>query len=138
MKTKELYDQYLITSMVAGFEPIEVASASGCATAKAIASTARIWRSSSQLKRIRWNGAFARRSASDRVQRSAGDGVIDGEGPAGLAVQFEQPRLHQTGGQLIRRRRVLRRTARRAGSLAAGSGLGKPGRWGWGSATMGG
>jgi 4-aminobutyrate aminotransferase len=31
MKTKELYDQYLITSMVAGFEPVEVASASGCA-----------------------------------------------------------------------------------------------------------
>ena len=30
MKTKELYDQYLITSMVAGFEPVEVASASGC------------------------------------------------------------------------------------------------------------
>jgi 4-aminobutyrate aminotransferase / (S)-3-amino-2-methylpropionate transaminase / 5-aminovalerate transaminase len=30
MKTKELYDQYLITSMVAGFEPIEVASAAGC------------------------------------------------------------------------------------------------------------
>jgi len=29
MKTKELYDQYLITGMVAGFEPIEVASASG-------------------------------------------------------------------------------------------------------------
>jgi 4-aminobutyrate aminotransferase/(S)-3-amino-2-methylpropionate transaminase len=30
MKTKELYDQYLITSMVAGFEPVEVASAAGC------------------------------------------------------------------------------------------------------------
>ncbi len=30
MKTKELYDNYLITSMVAGFEPVEVASASGC------------------------------------------------------------------------------------------------------------
>ncbi len=30
MKTKELYDQYLMTSMVAGFEPVEVASASGC------------------------------------------------------------------------------------------------------------
>jgi len=31
VKTKELYDQYLITSMVAGFEPVEVQSASGCA-----------------------------------------------------------------------------------------------------------
>jgi len=31
VKTKEFYDQYLITSMVAGFEPVEVASASGCA-----------------------------------------------------------------------------------------------------------
>jgi 4-aminobutyrate aminotransferase len=31
MKTKDLYDKYLITSMVAGFEPVEVASASGCA-----------------------------------------------------------------------------------------------------------
>ncbi|MFH1024652.1 MAG: aspartate aminotransferase family protein [Planctomycetota bacterium] len=30
MKTKELYDQYLITSMVAGFEPIEVVKAAGC------------------------------------------------------------------------------------------------------------
>ncbi len=30
MKTKELYDQYVITSMVAGFEPVEVASAAGC------------------------------------------------------------------------------------------------------------
>ncbi|MHC4917372.1 MAG: aspartate aminotransferase family protein, partial [Planctomycetota bacterium] len=30
MKTKELYDKYLITSMVGGFEPVEVASASGC------------------------------------------------------------------------------------------------------------
>jgi len=29
MKTKELYDEYLITSMVAGFEPIEVERASG-------------------------------------------------------------------------------------------------------------
>src|SRR3990172_1975569 len=29
MKTKELYEQYLITSMVAGFEPVEVASAKG-------------------------------------------------------------------------------------------------------------
>ena len=28
MKTKELYDEYLITSMVAGFEPIEIESAS--------------------------------------------------------------------------------------------------------------
>ena len=28
-KTKELYDEYLITSMVAGFEPVEVESASG-------------------------------------------------------------------------------------------------------------
>lgn len=30
MKTKELYDKFLITSMVAGFEPVEVESASGC------------------------------------------------------------------------------------------------------------
>ncbi len=30
MKTKELYDNYLITGMVAGFEPVEVESASGC------------------------------------------------------------------------------------------------------------
>ncbi len=30
MKTKDLYDKYLITGMVAGFEPVEVASASGC------------------------------------------------------------------------------------------------------------
>ncbi len=30
MKTKELYDKYLITGMVAGFEPVEVGSASGC------------------------------------------------------------------------------------------------------------
>ncbi len=30
MKTKELYDKYLITGMVAGFEPVEVAGASGC------------------------------------------------------------------------------------------------------------
>ncbi len=30
MKAKELYDQYMITSMVGGFEPIEVESASGC------------------------------------------------------------------------------------------------------------
>ncbi len=30
MQTKALYDEYLITSMVAGFEPVEVASASGC------------------------------------------------------------------------------------------------------------
>jgi 4-aminobutyrate aminotransferase/(S)-3-amino-2-methylpropionate transaminase len=30
MRTRDLYDEYLITSMVAGFEPIEVASASGC------------------------------------------------------------------------------------------------------------
>jgi 4-aminobutyrate aminotransferase / (S)-3-amino-2-methylpropionate transaminase / 5-aminovalerate transaminase len=30
MQTKALYDEYLVTSMVAGFEPIEVASASGC------------------------------------------------------------------------------------------------------------
>jgi 4-aminobutyrate aminotransferase len=29
MKTKELYDEFLITSMVAGFEPIEIASSSG-------------------------------------------------------------------------------------------------------------
>lgn len=29
MKTKELYDEFLITSMVAGFEPIELASARG-------------------------------------------------------------------------------------------------------------
>jgi 4-aminobutyrate aminotransferase/(S)-3-amino-2-methylpropionate transaminase len=29
MTTKELYDQYMITTMVAGFEPIEVASAKG-------------------------------------------------------------------------------------------------------------
>ncbi|MCH7535330.1 MAG: aminotransferase class III-fold pyridoxal phosphate-dependent enzyme, partial [Bacteroidetes bacterium] len=27
MKTKELYDEYLITGMVAGFEPIEIAKA---------------------------------------------------------------------------------------------------------------
>jgi 4-aminobutyrate aminotransferase / (S)-3-amino-2-methylpropionate transaminase / 5-aminovalerate transaminase len=30
MRTKALYDEYLITSMVAGFEPVEVTSASGC------------------------------------------------------------------------------------------------------------
>ncbi len=30
MQAKKLYDDYMITSMVAGFEPIEVASASGC------------------------------------------------------------------------------------------------------------
>ncbi len=30
MKTKELYDEYMITGMVAGFEPIEVERASGC------------------------------------------------------------------------------------------------------------
>lgn len=30
MKSKELYDEYLMTSMVAGFEPIEVETASGC------------------------------------------------------------------------------------------------------------
>jgi 4-aminobutyrate aminotransferase / (S)-3-amino-2-methylpropionate transaminase / 5-aminovalerate transaminase len=30
MQTKALYDEYLVTSMVAGFEPIEVVSASGC------------------------------------------------------------------------------------------------------------
>ncbi len=30
METKKLYDEYLITSMVAGFEPIEVERASGC------------------------------------------------------------------------------------------------------------
>ena len=30
MSTKELYDNYLITSMVAGFEPVEVERASGC------------------------------------------------------------------------------------------------------------
>ena len=35
MRTKELYDEYLITSMVAGFEPVEVASASAC-TMKAV------------------------------------------------------------------------------------------------------
>ena len=31
MKTKQLYDEYMITSMVAGFEPIEVERAAGCA-----------------------------------------------------------------------------------------------------------
>jgi 4-aminobutyrate aminotransferase-like enzyme len=30
MKTKELYDSYMITSMVAGFEPVVVARAKGC------------------------------------------------------------------------------------------------------------
>lgn len=30
MKTKELYDEYMITSMVAGFQPVEVAEAHGC------------------------------------------------------------------------------------------------------------
>ena len=30
MKVRELYDRYMITTMVAGFEPIEVESASGC------------------------------------------------------------------------------------------------------------
>ena len=30
METKQLYDEYLITSMVAGFEPIQVERASGC------------------------------------------------------------------------------------------------------------
>ncbi|MEI8242086.1 MAG: aspartate aminotransferase family protein [bacterium] len=30
METKKLYDEYLITSMVSGFEPIEVERASGC------------------------------------------------------------------------------------------------------------
>jgi len=30
MKTRQLYDDYLITGMVAGFEPVEVESASGC------------------------------------------------------------------------------------------------------------
>lgn len=35
MRTKELYDEYLITSMVAGFEPVEVASAAAC-TMKAV------------------------------------------------------------------------------------------------------
>ena len=29
MKTQKLYDEYLITSMVAGFEPIEIERASG-------------------------------------------------------------------------------------------------------------
>ena len=29
MKTKQLYDEFLITSMVAGFEPVEIMSASG-------------------------------------------------------------------------------------------------------------
>ena len=43
-------------------------SASGCASATAIKTIARICKSKSQLKRIRWNGVFARRSASDRDQ----------------------------------------------------------------------
>jgi len=30
MKAKQLYDEYMITSMVAGFEPITVEKASGC------------------------------------------------------------------------------------------------------------
>ncbi len=30
MDTRSLYDEYLITSMVGGFEPVEVASAAGC------------------------------------------------------------------------------------------------------------
>jgi 4-aminobutyrate aminotransferase len=30
MRAKELYDKFMITSMVAGFEPVEVISASGC------------------------------------------------------------------------------------------------------------
>ena len=30
MKTKALYDEYMVTSMVAGFQPVEVASAEGC------------------------------------------------------------------------------------------------------------
>ena len=30
VKTKDLYDEYLITSMVAGFEPVEVDHAYGC------------------------------------------------------------------------------------------------------------
>ena len=31
METKKLYDEYLITSMVAGFDPVEIESASGVA-----------------------------------------------------------------------------------------------------------
>ncbi len=30
MRAKKLYDKFMITSMVAGFEPVEVISASGC------------------------------------------------------------------------------------------------------------
>ena len=53
---------------------------------------------------------------SDAVQWRAGNGRVDRQRPVALAVQFEQPRLHQPRGQLVRRRGVLAEAVGQQGS----------------------